>query len=44
MTNDVAIEVAHLSKRFADKTAVNDISFKVHAGEVVWHPWTEWCR
>lgn len=34
MTNDVAIEVAHLSKRFADKTAVNDISFKVHAGEV----------
>lgn len=34
MTNDYAIEVAHLSKRFSDKIAVNDISFTVHAGEV----------
>src|SRR3990167_2364552 len=29
------IQVEHLSKRFGDKTAVDDISFRVHEGEIL---------
>ncbi|HHT9131199.1 MAG TPA: ABC transporter ATP-binding protein, partial [Candidatus Tripitaka californicus] len=29
------IQVDHLSKRFGDKTAVDDISFRVHEGEIL---------
>ncbi|KRN01472.1 ABC-type multidrug transport system, ATPase component [Levilactobacillus senmaizukei DSM 21775 = NBRC 103853] len=34
MTNVNAIEVSHLTKKFGDKTVVDDISFSVEPGEV----------
>ncbi|MFC6275335.1 ATP-binding cassette domain-containing protein [Levilactobacillus tangyuanensis] len=34
MTNMNAIEVSHLTKKFGDKTVVDDISFNVRPGEV----------
>ena len=35
MSDDVMIEVANLTKRYAGNTAVSDISFKVGRGEIV---------
>jgi ABC-2 type transport system ATP-binding protein len=35
MTDDLMIEVAHLTKRYAGSTAVSDISFSVQRGEIV---------
>ena len=34
MTRQTLIEVSHLKKTFADQTAIKDISFTVHAGEI----------
>jgi ABC-2 type transport system ATP-binding protein len=35
MSDDLMIEVAHLTKRYAGRTAVSDISFEVGRGEIV---------
>jgi ABC-2 type transport system ATP-binding protein len=35
MTDDIMIEVANLTKRYAGKTAVEDVSFTVGRGEIV---------
>jgi ABC-2 type transport system ATP-binding protein len=35
MSDDLMIEVAHLTKRYAGRTAVSDISFSVGRGEIV---------
>jgi ABC-2 type transport system ATP-binding protein len=35
MSDDLMIEVAHLTKRYAGRTAVSDISFNVRRGEIV---------
>jgi len=35
MTNDIMIEVENLTKRYAGKTAVEDVSFTVGRGEIV---------
>ncbi len=34
MSNDASIEVDHLTKRFGDFTAVDDVSFAIHPGEI----------
>src|SRR5512135_3764739 len=35
MSDDLMIEVAHLTKRYAGRTAVSDVSFGVRRGEIV---------
>lgn len=35
MSNDVTVEVSHLTKRFGDRTIFEDVSLEVHRGEVV---------
>ena len=34
MTNDLAIDVRGMTKRFGDLTAVNEIDLQVHTGEI----------
>jgi ABC-2 type transport system ATP-binding protein len=34
VSNDVAISVKNLTKRYGDLTAVNDVSFNVKRGEI----------
>ena len=31
----MAIEVSHLVKRYGEKTALNDVSFRIETGEIV---------
>ncbi len=33
-SGDIAIEAEHLTKKFGDFTAVNDVSFRIHRGEI----------
>ena len=36
MSDDLMIEVANLTKRYAGHAAVSNISFSVRRGEIVW--------
>ena len=36
----LAIEVKHITKSYAEKVAVKDLSLTVDSGEIFWPDWT----